>query len=70
MHTVRTDGAKNIFGNHRVSSMMTELILAALMELGAERNEEERDSSRCALAERGREGGKERGSTYGHKAEH
>jgi len=40
----------------RVSSLVTDLMLAALMELGAERNEEERDSSRCALAEGGREG--------------
>jgi hypothetical protein len=39
--------------------MVTELMLAAL-ELRAERNEEERDSSRCSLAERWREGGKER----------
>jgi hypothetical protein len=39
--------------------MVTELMLAALMELGAERNEEERNSLRCALTER--EGGKERG---------
>lgn len=58
------------FGYHRVSSMVTELMLAVL-ELGAERNEEERDFPRCSLAERWREGGREREATgYGHKAEH